>query len=1245
MRTFTSGIAFRLIVQVRRHHVYNGVYNTFNAWIDGPIRALMTSRPSSRVRFDEESIRSAAAERAASRGKPAPVDSSKFFARDGVKDAAEPLQKTAGFEQGSDPILEAKVSEDQNGGDDSYWLNLATADTGDDEDDGRGEDYALPVAQEAGVDDGLDDEAYLERFNQRWGTPKTDDGRGEGEGEGEEPRSSSETKAIDQDMGFTAEGEERRDLDEESVGSLESLVEEAMSGSGDFKRLSTPPTPSSKPSTPSSSRETHSFAPLQDSQPEEKEGGADPNKLSDARGDSEDNSASVAAEVKGNVPTEEPTQKDGQEQQASIRRDVEEEKDAEKAHVTHGTGEGSDEQAVAAQDHPEPTLPEPQPPQAPQEQDQVPKQAEPDDVDELMAVIDAPRGEFEELVHDMVGGGASDHHEQGHRHGPERALICWRCRSEVARENLFCVTCGAKARKRGWDSSVAATPSSSISGVTLGHGDGGASISTVGSASLSSSQLTSPRTGHKAEAAEKKGASPKKQATSAAPPPKPVYEASGIKGKRSGGKSADDDGAGTAEDGSVQTELQLLPAKLVHALNSLRAHIANPEVAAKRRLELDRREQHVLDLEIQHSLRLEDVYMNVSTTEHMGFNPDKVRPNPGIVFAEPSEATKELLASANASAGGSTAEIAAGHSLLSSSISSAQSETGTGATAGSAAIGGGTHGVIGAGAVTSGAFLPGPGLLGGLGLGEEGMSQSQVEGYPALPSGMSDSVAASAASASSARQPSVSTSVYDQIDTSGEIHYRSNMNDPLGNYAHLVNPAGHAAAAAASSTSVGSSSASGKYTSVTGTGSGSIYSHENRPVGLAHIQAEYAEIDKTLPRVAYSSTKQHQSIPMPSYVRQPKQKVAWKKDRLETLALQKEFQVVHTKGVTREREFKVALKPAGTVVVAEEWKPWLPTDRPYLGDKQSDKEASKTVFPTKTYSYVTSYLDEVPSIMEYFDSWFARERELHLPGAEYGGIKYRALEGSTATTDNYHYLQYLKSMKREERLRRRRAEESVSRLYDQAVERERDTREQRQQQKEQQQQQQKKEEDEVTASGSFFWGGAPTLHEEDEEEISRHLEQEQKQEQEQGQEQGQEQEQEKEQDREQGQYQEQEQEQEQDQGARRRAASRRAPYDASSNEWLPRYHACGDGLRRASVRQQQKLLTKDQMGFVEASHRLYHGPSSSLSSSSSDKFAYSFLPEIKRVVAAEFAAAGGDGTSPHERFDIALVDAGIYLRG
>ena len=65
MRTFTSGIAFRLIVQVRRHHVYNGVYNTFNAWIDGPIRALMTSRPSSRVRFDEESIRSAAAERAA----------------------------------------------------------------------------------------------------------------------------------------------------------------------------------------------------------------------------------------------------------------------------------------------------------------------------------------------------------------------------------------------------------------------------------------------------------------------------------------------------------------------------------------------------------------------------------------------------------------------------------------------------------------------------------------------------------------------------------------------------------------------------------------------------------------------------------------------------------------------------------------------------------------------------------------------------------------------------------------------------------------------------------------------------------------------------------------------------------------------------------------------------------------------------------------------------------------------------
>jgi hypothetical protein len=161
--------------------------------------------------------------------------------------------------EGKNAIPEAKVSEDQQGGDDSYWLSLATADTGDEEGETAAgdQDSETPSALEGVPDDGLDDDAYLEQFNHRWGTPKTDDDGGRGGGrevEEEESGSYSETKAADHDIGFPAEeGEgQEKDFDEESVSSVESLVQEAMSGSGDFKRMSTPPASPSKPSTPSS---------------------------------------------------------------------------------------------------------------------------------------------------------------------------------------------------------------------------------------------------------------------------------------------------------------------------------------------------------------------------------------------------------------------------------------------------------------------------------------------------------------------------------------------------------------------------------------------------------------------------------------------------------------------------------------------------------------------------------------------------------------------------------------------------------------------------------------------------------------------------------------------------------------------------------------------------------------------------------------------------------------------------------
>ena len=126
----------------------------------------MSSRPSSRVRFDEESIRTAAVDMAASRGRPPPVDSRSFFIRD--KEEVVDSGHSASHAPDGNPIQEAKISETQPGGSDEYWLSLAA---GDIEDDNEKHNYDTDEK----ADDTLDDDAYLEQFNKRWGTPKADD--------------------------------------------------------------------------------------------------------------------------------------------------------------------------------------------------------------------------------------------------------------------------------------------------------------------------------------------------------------------------------------------------------------------------------------------------------------------------------------------------------------------------------------------------------------------------------------------------------------------------------------------------------------------------------------------------------------------------------------------------------------------------------------------------------------------------------------------------------------------------------------------------------------------------------------------------------------------------------------------------------------------------------------------------------------------------------------------------------------
>jgi hypothetical protein len=1011
------------------------------------------------------------------------VRSATYFVKEDDKETSRPKGEEEKADE--DPIPETKVSEvPEDFNDPEYWLSLAT-EAVEDKDKEKEENAGDDISE-------ISDDAFLELFHKRWGTPQQqkDDTRS---------RSRSTSPAL------TAPSSEEGQPHVEKASTIEEQSGESKDGRDHNNNDSAQNEP---PSSPSGIKRSKKGSPNTKNVP-----------LAVAAEAEADNAATASAPVIEDVDDKQEPTVPVQGEEGGKEAPIEDKPDSKK---TEEDVRGDKSEKTPVRGAASPFLTK-RPKSESKKKEKEAKEEE--EKDELLAVIDAvdaERGAFETMVHDLVGGGVSGYDISSVDSTHMLNLCCWRCRSKVDdAANLFCVHCGAKVRKKGWNQSVIATPSSSITGVTIGNGDGGASISTYAADTISLDSIGGGTDGGDGDGYSSAGTSPSgkppgstrnpdrdsptqtKRKKPPPPGPLPAYMASGIKhklsqskkGKKKGEEDEDEPG-----NHSNQTELELLPPKVLEALNLLRVHITDPKVLQQREEALNRKEQAVLAMEIEHSLRLEDLYMNVSTLGHMGHNPDKVRSNPGITFAEPSGAIKELMSKSSVADSYSVASSvissidfplgSAGISQIPSAASSVAGTVGTG-TGVDALHHGGTYGLA------SGA--------GALALGEGGMSMSLAEGSMMSFLDGGPSLAGSQGSLSNDAYPSV----FEEIDTTGSIHSQTNMVDPLGNYAHLVNPRGKAQAAAGGGSVGGSASIS---SCVTGTGSGSIYSHENRPVGLAKIQAEYSKIDRTLPRVAYASTDSVHSIPMPSYVRQPKQKVVWRKDKLETLALQKSFQVVHTKGVTREKELKVDLKPTGTVVVEQEWKPTLPTDRPYLGDRQSDKLASRTKFPMKTYSYVTSYLDdEVPSIMTYFDQWFARERELTLPGAAYNGTKFVALEGSTGTTENYHYLQYLKSMKKTDRRRRKEAEMNVTRLYDQAVEREKRSESKAQEQKQKQeraekmkkaqaeqlmpdavmtQQQQEQGVDEVTASGSFFWGGAPSLPEEDEEELLRHLQQE-----------------------------------------------------------------------------------------------------------------------------------------------------------
>ena len=175
----------------------------------------------------------------------------------------------------------------------------------------------------------------------------------------------------------------------------------------------------------------------------------------------------------------------------------------------------------------------------------------------------------------------------------------------------------------------------------------------------------------------------------------------------------------------------------------------------------------------------------------------------------------------------------------------------------------------------------------------------------------------------------------------------------------------------------------------------SIYN--TRPKGLAAIQDQYKEINRTLPSLVFGSTKMRSSVEMPPYCRPKKTSVAWKRDSLETLALQKTYQVVKKKGI--QQQHSVPIKPSGTVVTEKPWSAPKPTDPAYLGDAESDYQIlSRVKKPQKTYSYVTNYLDDVGSVLEYYERVMQRDSELK-------GVT-RALKGSTSTTKTFKKDKY-----------------------------------------------------------------------------------------------------------------------------------------------------------------------------------------------------------------------------------------------
>ena len=172
-----------------------------------------------------------------------------------------------------------------------------------------------------------------------------------------------------------------------------------------------------------------------------------------------------------------------------------------------------------------------------------------------------------------------------------------------------------------------------------------------------------------------------------------------------------------------------------------------------------------------------------------------------------------------------------------------------------------------------------------------------------------------------------------------------------------------------------------------------------RPSTLRELQHDYRKKDKTLPALIYSSTLIHESIPMPPQIKPVVEPMKSKHEKkLETLALQKRYQTVRQKGIPQQQA--VPITPSGTIVVAEDWRHSAVKLGHSLGDKKTDNKMRMVRHPMKTYSYVTTYLDEVGSVSEYYEEYKQREKDLYGLNAAVFGSTVSTIEETSLKTQS-----------------------------------------------------------------------------------------------------------------------------------------------------------------------------------------------------------------------------------------------------